>query len=236
MALITCSNVSLSYDGQTIISGLSFEVIKGDYLCIVGENGSGKSTLISGLLGLKKCSSGQIEMGDGLLQSDIGYLPQQTSIQKNFPASVFEVVLSGCLNKKKHFPFYAKEDREKALENMDRLNISRLKNSCYKDLSGGQQQRVLLARTLCAAKKVLVLDEPVTGLDPIVSAEFYQLIHSINRDSEIAIIMVSHDIQSAVEHSTMVLHLDQKPLFFGKVEEYTKSDLGKKFLGGGRNA
>lgn len=236
MPFLTCNNVSFAYDGRTVVSDLSFQVDLGDYLCIVGENGSGKSTLAAGLLGLKKPSAGVITMGGGLKQTEIGYLPQQTSIQKDFPAGVFEVVLSGCQNHGVFMPFYRKKDRLKALENMERLGVAELKNRCYRDLSGGQQQRVLLVRALCAAKKMLILDEPVTGLDPLVSAELYQLIRAINREMKMTVVMVSHDIRGAVENASMILQLDQKPLFFGKTTDYIKSEIGRKFMGGYENA
>lgn len=236
MPLIACENVTFAYDGSTAVSDLSMEVNAGDYLCIVGENGSGKSTLIAGLLGLKKPVTGSITMGNGLRQTDIGYLPQQTNIQKDFPAGVFEVVLSGCLNSGAFVPFYRGKDKLKALENMERLGISHLKNTCYNELSGGQQQRVLLARTLCAAKKMLILDEPVSGLDPVVSGELYRLVRAVNRELKMTVVMVSHDIRSAVENAAMILHLDQKPLFFGKTADYIESEVGRKFIGGTGNA
>ena len=236
MPLLICENVSLAYDGRTVVSGLSFEVDSGDYLCIVGENGSGKSTLAAGLLGLKKATVGSISLSGGLKRNEIGYLPQQTSIQKDFPAGVFEVVLSGCLNNGAFMPFYRRKDKLKALENMERLGVAELKNRCYKELSGGQQQRVLIARTLCAAKKVLILDEPVTGLDPLVSGELYQLIRTVNREMNMTVVMVSHDVRGAMENATKILHLDRKPLFFGKTEDYMKSEAGRKFLGGNGNA
>ena len=235
MALLTCENVSLAYEGKTVVSELSFEVNAKDYLCIVGENGSGKSTLIAGLLGLKKTTAGCITRGDGLKKTEIGFLPQQTNIQKDFPASVFEVVLSGCLNSGTRIPFYTKKDKLKAFENMEQLGISSMKNRCYKELSGGQQQRVLLARTLCATKKMLILDEPVTGLDPIVSGELYNLIRTINQEMRITVVMVSHDIRSALENATMILHLNQKPLFFGKTADYMGSKVGRIFMGGNGN-
>ncbi len=235
MSLLTCSSVSLAYEGKTAVSDVTFEVNEGDYLWIVGENGSGKSTLVAGLLGLKKPSAGSITMGGGLRQTEIGYLPQQTNIQKDFPAGVMEVVLSGCLNNGSFMPFHRGKDKRKALENMKRLDIHSLKNSCYRELSGGQQQRVLLARTLCAAGKLLILDEPVSGLDPIVSGELYRLIRLINREMKMTIIMVSHDIRSAAENATMILHLDHRPLFFGKTSDYLNSEAGRRFMGGYEN-
>lgn len=232
MSLIKCENIALAYDGKEVASDISFRVNRNDYLCIIGENGSGKSSLIKAILGLIKPTRGQIVFGDGLRQSEIGYLPQQTAVQKDFPASVNEVVLSGCLNSSRAFaPFYTKEQKNKAYENMERLRISDLKDKCYRELSGGQQQRVLLARALCATKSILLLDEPVTGLDPIVTSDFYKLINEINVGMDITVIMVSHDIASAVENSTHILHLQHKQLFYGKTKDYLETDIGKYFSG-----
>lgn len=232
MALIKCENVSIGYEGQTVVRDLNFEINSGDYLCIVGENGSGKSTLVKSLLGLKSVEKGKIIFGDGLKQNEIGYLPQQTDLQKDFPASVYEVVLSGRLNSRGIRPFYTGADRKQAWEKMDMLGIRDLARQCFRDLSGGQKQRVLLARALCATKTLLLLDEPVTGLDPLVTAEFYQLIEKINRDSGIAVVMVSHDIESAVRYADHILHLQETALFFGTAKDYEKSRVGKTFLGG----
>lgn len=230
MALIKCENVSIGYEGQTVVRDLDFRIEKGDYLCIVGENGSGKSTLVKSLLGLKQVDGGKISFGDGLKQNEIGYLPQQTDVQKDFPASVYEVVLSGRLNSRGLLPFYSSEDKKAAKEKMEMLGISDLSGQCFRDLSGGQKQRVLLARALCATKTLILLDEPVTGLDPIVTAEFYQLIRDINRDSGIAVVMVSHDIGTAVQDASHILHLQERMLFFGTAEEYRKSSAGQAFL------
>lgn len=232
MALIKCENVSIGYEGQTVVKDLDFQIDPGDYLCIVGENGSGKSTLVRSLLGLKNVEKGQIIYGDGLKQTEIGYLPQQTDVQKDFPASVYEVVRSGRLNSRGFHPFYTAVDRKAAVEKMDLLGIRDLAKQCFRDLSGGQKQRVLLARALCATKSLLLLDEPVTGLDPIVTGEFYQLIRRINRESGIAVVMVSHDIESAVKDASHILHLQETALFFGTTEEYKRSPVGRRFLGG----
>ena len=232
MPLIKCENVSIGYEGQTVVKDLNFIIEKGDYLCIVGENGSGKSTLIKSLLGLKSVEEGRIAFGDGLRQNEIGYLPQQNDTQKDFPASVYEVVLSGRLNSRGIRPFYTSQDKKEALDKMSLLGIRDLERQCFRDLSGGQKQRVLLARALCATKSLLLLDEPVTGLDPIVTGEFYQLIRRINRDSGIAVVMVSHDIESAVADATHILHLQETALFFGTTEDYRNSQIGRKFLGG----
>lgn len=224
---ISCKCVTLSYEGKSVISNLSFELYKGDYLCIVGENGSGKSTLVKGLLGLKKPSSGEI-----IINSErIGYLPQATSIQKDFPASVFEVVLSGCLNDKSFFPFYTKKQKKRALSAMEKLEISDLKNKCFRNLSGGQKQKVLLSRAICATEDLILLDEPVTGLDPLASVEMYDLISQINKKGT-TVIMVSHDINHAIENATKILHLSESETFFGKTNEYLKSDLYNNLKGG----
>jgi len=191
MALLTIRNVSLGYEGKTVVENLSFAVNHGDYLCIVGENGSGKSTLIKALLRLKAPLSGTIETGGGLKANEIGYLPQQTLVQKDFPASVQEIVLSGCLNRCGLRPGFNKAERRLAADNMEKLGIAPLAKRCYRELSGGQQQRVLLARALCATRSLLLLDEPVAGLDPKVTIEMYALIERLNREDGITVIMVS---------------------------------------------
>ncbi len=234
MAQITCKNLSFAYDGQTVLSDISFSIDAGAYLCIVGENGSGKSTLMKGLLGLKSPASGTIELGDGLKHTEIGYLPQQTQIQRDFPASVYEVVLSGRLNSMGGRLFYNTEDKKAAMENMERLGIEDIKDKCYMELSGGQQQRVLLARAMCATKKLLLLDEPVTGLDPVATNEMYNLIKLINLCDNTSVIMISHDIHEAVRYATHILHLGNRQLFFGTTAQYRESDLARRFVGGGR--
>lgn len=233
MAQLCCKNVGFAYGGETVLSGVNFSVNTGDYLCIVGENGSGKSTLMKGILGLKEPSEGEIVFGDGLKANEIGYLPQQTGIQRDFPASVGEVVLSGRISGMGHRLFYSRADREAASENLERMGIEELKDRCYMELSGGQQQRVLLARAMCATKKLLLLDEPVTGLDPNAANEMYNLIKLINLCDKISVIMVTHDVHEAVRYATHILHLGHGQLFFGSVEEYRKSDHVRRLLGGG---
>ncbi len=230
MALIDCENLTFSYDAKPVINDLSFSVSKGDYLCIVGENGAGKSTLIKGLLGLLKPVSGKISYSDGLVQSNIGYLPQQNEIQKDFPASVYEVVVSGTLNKCGLIPFYTKKQKETANMNIRLLGLESIKNKCYQNLSGGQQQRVLLARALCAADSMILLDEPVSGLDPLVTNDLYELIGHLNRKHDLSVIMVSHDINGAIKNATHILHLEHENAFYGSVNEYINSDFAKKFL------
>jgi zinc transport system ATP-binding protein len=234
MALITCQGASFGYEGNTAVTGLNFEVMSGDYLCVAGENGSGKSTLIKGLLRLKAPTEGSVLMGDGLKPAEIGYLPQQTAAQKDFPASAYEVVLSGRLSARGILPFYSRKDKAAANENIERLGIGPLRRRCYRELSGGQQQRVLLARALCAARRALLLDEPAAGLDPVVTQEFYRLIADINKNTGITIIMVSHDIRSAVKYASHILHLKNKQEFFGTTVGYLNSAAGKAFAGGGR--
>ncbi|MBO6215650.1 MAG: ABC transporter ATP-binding protein [Lachnospiraceae bacterium] len=229
MSLISVKDLSLGYDSQSIIiEGLSFTVNSGDYLCIVGENGSGKTTLMKTLLGLTNPMGGEIEVGDGLKRNEIGYLPQQTLVQRDFPASVREIVLSGCQSRSGLRPFYNREEKLLATENMKRMGITDLADRCYRELSGGQQQRVLLARALCAAERVLLLDEPVSGLDPAVTAEMYDLIAKLNREG-ITIIMISHDIMAALKFASHILHIGDT-VFFGTKEEYLRSDSGRMFL------
>ncbi len=230
MALIRCEGVELSYENNKVIEDLSFELGQGDYLCIVGENGSGKSTLIKALLGLKAVNKGRIIYGDGLNKREIGYLPQQTGAQKDFPASVYEVVLSGCLNKMGIRPFYGNKEKKLALDNMAKLGIEGLKNKCYRELSGGQQQRVLLARALCATKKLILLDEPTASLDPVASVELHKLIKDLNKDG-ITVIMVSHDIHSSLHNASHILHLHKDLTFFGETARYAECEHCKRFIG-----
>lgn len=227
MAQLTCTDLSLGYEGKTVVKDINFAVNKGDYLCIVGENGSGKTTLMKTLLRLMQPLSGSITTGDGVTLSDIGYLPQQTDVQRDFPASVREIVLSGCLPQCGKRPFYTKKEKSLAAENMAKLGIENLAGRCYRDLSGGQQQRVLLARALCATEKMLLLDEPVAGLDPKATAEMYGIISALNEEG-ITIIMVSHDIAAAVRRASHILHIGA-PSFFGTRRDYIHSDVGRIF-------
>ncbi|MCQ2979527.1 MAG: ABC transporter ATP-binding protein [Clostridia bacterium] len=231
MSLLLCKELSMAYDNNKALCDISFDVEQGDYLCIVGENGSGKSTLLKGILGLMSPLKGEI-IFDGIKPNEIGYLPQQNNVQRDFPASCYEVVLSGCLSKKGIIPFYTKQDKDRANENMQKLNISSLKNRSFKELSGGQQQRVLLARALCATDKLLIVDEPTTGLDPLMTSEFYKIIHKLNKLYGITIIMTSHDINTLTKYATKILHLKNNVLFYGSYDEYKDTEIGKTFLGG----
>lgn len=228
MALITVKDLSIGYETGALIENLNFTVDQGDYLCIVGENGSGKSTLMKTLLGLRQPLSGEIIKGDGLKDNEIGYLPQQTQIQKDFPAAVKEIVLSGCQGRMGLRPFYTKEEKQLAEDNMDRLGILHLKDRCFRELSGGQQQRVLLARALCATRKILLMDEPVSGLDPKVTQEMYRLIADLNKEG-VTIVMISHDIAQAVQYASHILHIGDR-IFFCTKNDYLLSATGKLFF------
>ena len=199
---------------------------------MVGENGSGKSTLIKGMLGLLKPTGGSLSVADELKRGGIGYLPQQTAAQKDFPATVQEVVLSGTLSRRGNRPFYSRAERKLAAHNLERLGIEHLKQKCFRELSGGQQQRVLIARALCATEQLLILDEPITGLDPSAIQDFYHLIKKLNKEDGITIIMVSHDIGNVISQANKILHLHRRVVFCGTAEAYRQSVAGKEFLGG----
>lgn len=234
MELLRCNDLTLGYEGKAVAEHVSFTVSEGDYLCIVGENGSGKSTLVKTLLGLQPPLSGSIEKGEKLKSAGgaIGYLPQQTPVQKDFPATVEEIVLSGFLAKSGLRPFYTRAEKALANEKMEQMGIAALKKRCYRELSGGQQQRVLLTRALLATGNLLLLDEPVAGLDPKVTSEMYELIARLNREENITILMVSHDIRAVLSYATHILHVLHGGAFFATVEEYQNSEIGKMFVGG----
>ncbi|MDO4865666.1 MAG: metal ABC transporter ATP-binding protein [Clostridia bacterium] len=233
MALIAMRDVTIAFEGIVAVDHVSFEVDPGDYLVILGENGSGKSTLMRAMLGLVKPRSGSIVYGDGLLQNQIGYLPQQTAAQRDFPASVEEVVLSGCVNRMGRRFFTNRADREKAERNMALLDITGLRKKSYRNLSGGQQQRALLARALCATDALLLLDEPVTGLDPAAAQEFYDVIRELNHSHGVAVVMVSHDLGGAIRDASKVLVMDRGMDFFGDVEDYRANFAERAVVGRG---
>lgn len=228
MDLIRCNDLYVKYDGREAVEGLTFNVAKGDYLCIIGENGSGKSTVVKTLLGLIKPDRGSIEFSENVRRRGIGYLPQQTSIQRDFPASVKEVVLTGCIPRGKLIPFYGLAEKRRAEEAMERIGISDLSSRPYRELSGGQQQRVLLARAICAADELILLDEPVSGLDPDATAEMYSIIDELNKKWKVTVIMVSHDMDAVRKRATHVLHMRNRPLFFGSAKDYFNADGGKE--------
>ena len=228
MAQIICKDLSLGYDGRTICEGINFEINAGDYICIVGDNGSGKSTLVKTLLSLKSASGGEMIFGEGLSRRDVGYLPQQSEAQRDFPASVREVVISGCVGSLGRKAFFGRAERLEAEQNMKMMGIYDLADKSYRALSGGQQQRVLLARALCAAKKVILLDEPVSGLDPNASSSLYSLIHHLNKHMGVTVIMVTHDLENALRDANGVLRMSAHPEFFRNVDEYKE-----KYVAGG---
>ena len=230
--IIKCEHTDFGYENHDAVIDLNLEIYPGDYLCVVGENGSGKSTLIKGMLGLLKPTGGSLSVADELKRGGIGYRPQQTAAQKDFPATVQEVVLSGTLSRRGNRPFYSRAERKLAAHNLERLGIEHLKQKCYRELSGGQQQRVLIARALCATEQLLILDEPITGLDPSAIQDFYHLIKKLNKEDGITIIMVSHDIGNVISQANKILHLHRRVVFCGTAEAYRQSVAGKEFLGG----
>ena len=221
MSQLICKNISIAYEKENVVDNLSVTIEKGDYVSIIGENGTGKSSLLKGILGLVGLKNGQVIFDEGCSRKNIGYLSQQNSMQKDFPASVYEVVLSGCLKNKGFKPFFTKKEKELAINNIRRMGIETLKKSCYADLSGGQKQRVLLARALCATDRMIVLDEPITGLDPVAAADMYHLVNKLNKDMGITIIMVTHDIDNALKYSNKILHLHKNnKYYYGPKEDY----------------
>lgn len=231
--LFSCRDAALGYEHRPLVEHLDFEVHRGDYICVVGENGSGKSTLLRSMLGLVEPLSGEIHC-PAQKKGGIGYLPQQTDSQRSFPATVEEVVLSGFLNRHKIHVIYSRAEKATALMNMGKLGVLELRKRCYRDLSGGQQQRVLLARALCAAESLLILDEPVTGLDPAATQELYRILRYLNEKENIAIVMVTHDLAAALREAGTVMHIGRSGWFYGTVEEYLASNEGKRFGGDGR--
>ncbi len=234
-SLIRCTHLTLQYDRHIAVQNASFSVNPGDFLCIVGENGSGKSTLLKGLLGLLPPRSGQVVYAPSLSRTAIGYVPQQSTVQRDFPATVWEIVLSGCLARRGRRPFFSAEDKHRAHDALQQLGIADLGRQSYRALSGGQQQRVLLSRALCAADQLFCLDEPSTGLDPKAAAALYQLLSSLCAKG-MAIIMVSHDLSSALSYATHILHMDTHPLFYGTAAAYQNTELCRRLLGGSIHA
>ncbi|GMO35461.1 MAG: metal ABC transporter ATP-binding protein [Termitinemataceae bacterium] len=227
--LYSTNDLAFAYDGRIVLQKLNFDICEGDYFCIAGVNGSGKSTFLKGLLRSIKPAYGNLTVHKDL-GGKIGYLPQQSAVQKEFPAGVFEIVLSGCLRLKSFLHFYTAADKKIAVRSLKQLNILNLKNCCFSELSGGQQRRVLLARALCATAEVLLLDEPAAGLDPIAAQDLYELLKQINKNLNITIVMVTHDINCALNYANKILHLQNEQLFFGTTEEYMKSEICAKTL------
>lgn len=228
MIQINCQGLALGYDAA-LVRGLNFSVSAGDYLCILGENGSGKSTLMKTILGLQSPLEGRVSWGEGVKAREIGYLPQQTQAQRDFPATVWEVTLSGCQGQCGLRPFYNKTEKEKARLSLRRMDMEHFADRCYRELSGGQQQRVLLARALCAASKILLLDEPVSGLDPAACRDMYEMIDSLNKKDGMTILMISHDMEAALHYASHILYLGEQ-VFFGTCKEFVRSVPGRRYL------
>ena len=235
MAILTCKNASFGYDGEVVLSGIDFTLCGGEYMCILGENGAGKSTLVKGILGLISPVTGEIEFGEGLRACEVGYLPQQTQVQKSFPASVLEVVLSGRINSMGMRPFYNRKDREDAVKKLELMGMKGMERRSFQELSGGQKQRVLLARGMCAAGRLILLDEPVSGLDPAATTDLYELIADINKNMGMTVIMVSHDTQAAVKYASHIMQLSHTQLFYGTVDDYKNSEVGHDYLKGAKD-
>jgi zinc transport system ATP-binding protein len=228
--MIAVENLSVRYEAGHAVKDVSFAVNERDYLCIVGENGSGKSTLMKAVLGLVKPSAGSVTF-TGIRRDEIGFIPQQTVVQKDFPSSVYEVALSGFQSKTGLLPFYSAKQKQRAKENLKRLGADDFIKKSYRELSGGQQQRVLLARALCATERLIFLDEPATGLDPVMAAELYAVLETLNAQG-VGIVMISHDVASAVRYGRTILHMATSPLFFGTTQDYARSKTGQRMLGG----
>ena len=226
MSLVKFENVTRGYEGRPVVTGLDFAIEKGDYVCVIGQNGSGKSTMMKSLLGFISPMSGKITKN--IPKNAVGYMPQQQPSQADFPASVWEVVLSGCQGRRAFAPFYSRDDRELAKNHMELMNITHLAEQSFRELSGGQKQRVLLARTLCAATEMILLDEPTAGLDPIVTKELYELVQRINREKKMTVVMISHDLTSALESASHILHLDHRMLYFGSAAAYNRDAVMQK--------
>ena len=233
MAQLRCENISVGYEDGIVVSDVSFELNRGDYVCIVGENGAGKSSLLKGILGLAKIQGGKLEYGDGMSRAEVGYLPQQKDYQKNFPATVKEVVMSGFLNKMGLRPYYNRAEKAKAMEILSDFGMADYVRASFGSLSGGQKQRVLLARAMCATDKLLLLDEPTTGLDPVATEELYELLKRLNREKKTTILMVSHDLNKAVSDAGLILHVNKRSGcgYFGPADKYLDSEAARHFLG-----
>ena len=229
--IIVCENISYSYEKKEAVTNVSFNVEENDYLCILGENGTGKSTIVKMLVGLIKPTAGKITYNN-MKRTQIGYLPQSTNIDPIFPASVREVVMQGRCEKLGKKFFYSQSDKKIVDEKIKLLGIECIKNKNFSELSGGQKQRVLLARALAATDKLIILDEPVSGLDPLVTAEMYDIIDKLNKESGIAVVMISHDTKSAAKYAKHILHIKNEQLFYGDTKDYVNTELYHEFLGG----
>lgn len=227
--MIKLENLTIGYDNQIILKDVNLSINEGEYVCILGANGSGKSTLLKTVLGLIKPLTGKIIIDK---KTSIGYVPQAKMLQQDFPATVNEIVMSGCLKKMKWRPFYTKKERDLANKNMKLLQISSLKNKSFSELSGGQQQRALIARALCATNKVLFLDEPFTALDGYGALKLYGILKKLNRDEHVTIVVISHDVDTILRYANHVIHVDETIVFDGTKEDYLESSFMKEYKGG----
>lgn len=227
--ILKCHNLTIGYENRVVMKNLNFEIAEGDFVCLFGNNGSGKSTIVKTLLGLTPKLKGDIIFAKNVSHRSIGYLPQHNENIANFPASVYEVVRSGCLNRIGFKPFYGKADVKRTKEMLRLLEIENLERRSYSELSGGQQQRVLLARALCATDKVLILDEPFTGLDGTSAKKLYEILEKINKEHGVTLIIVSHFIEDLLKHARKIIHLDNGCLFCGNPEEY-REHMKKEYI------
>lgn len=220
MDLIKVEGLSFSYPSRKhTLTDINFNVEQGTFTCIVGENGSGKSTLLKCILGLNKGYSGKI-----IKEKKIGYLPQKTEIQSNFPASIEEVVMSGTISRHIKSIFYKKDDKQKANEIMAELGIYQIRKKSFAELSGGQQQRVLIARAMCATEKIIILDEPTNGLDPSIALQIYKMLDELKKKNNLTILIVSHDIDRALKFADKVIEIENgKVKFNGNTTDYIKA-------------
>lgn len=222
MPLIEFKDLCIGYEHKVIIKNINLEINDGEYVCVFGDNGVGKTTFLKTILGLIPPLSGSIIIEDTFNKKEVGYLPQRMQLKPEFPASCFEIVLSGCVNRLKIWPFYRKSHRDLAIEKMKLLGVANLKDKPFRVLSGGQQQRILLARALCATDRLLILDEPFTGLDYHAAKSLYDLLEKINKQLNVTIIVVSHFMEDILAYSTKVVHLSKEEVFCGTPEQYVQ--------------
>ena len=217
--LMEAKHLDIGYGKKVIYGGLNFSVKAGDFICIVGPNGAGKSTLVKTLLGLIKPLNGEIRFY-GLKRGLIGFLPQEIKIDENFPATVFEIVLSGNLNRLGKRAFFNQDERKHALSKMKLVGISELKDRHFVELSGGQRQKVMLARALTATQDLLILDEPSNSLDRKSTKELYATLKKINQNG-ITIMMITHDLDHGNLIGNKILAL-RDTFYYGATDDFVK--------------
>lgn len=223
MNLIKVTDLSviykIGYKTMFALKNISFDVNSGEYICIIGDNGAGKTTLIKSLLSLNDISSGKIEIN--CKRNEISYLPQNSSIPLDFPATVEEIVLTGTQDDKIKAFFYGVNQKKMANSAMEKARITNLAKRRFGELSGGQQQRVLFARAIAKNPKVLILDEPCTGLDSSTCKDFYKLLDDVNSIERVTIIMVLHDLSAVKKYASKIIALnDNKLAFCGSISNW----------------